>query len=414
MEQVNKITKLEYLLLTLIIALTGFEVIFRASVVLQTAIMLFVACIFFNKKKKFDLRFWLFTAVILLPFFFQGVYINDLRLGFANIYAYIVKFMMCYMVVVLTKERFPLTYVNIIYFFAVISLFFFPIQFSEGLTASVKQFADSIIKPIGSENISESYVSSTLVVFTFQHAYGADVAEIRNCGPFWEPGMYAIFLNIALFINLFVLKTKLWSRKNIIFMIVIATTVSTTGIICVMIILFLRFFITLSSAKKVLYLPIFLIFIYIAYNFIWKLEVVSGKIEDNISISQDDRRSRFGAMIYHFAELQKSPLIGVSLDVGASEKDIAFEDRLVSPNGLSLVFFNFGIPIGIFYFVFFYKGAKRFFYYYNVNNTLIAASFFMIACILAFSQDITMRYFYLVILVFAIAYPKSKPLGLIK
>ena len=50
----------------------------------------------------------------------------------------------------------------------------------------------------------------------------------RNSGFYWEPGTHGGFLCLALFINLFYRKEKLTSKFNIIFIITILTTLSTT------------------------------------------------------------------------------------------------------------------------------------------------------------------------------------------
>jgi hypothetical protein len=312
------------------------------------------------------------------------------------------------MVLEVIKRNLHIKFVNFMCFFAIISLLFFPTQFSEELTYTIKETADSIIKPIGTENFPENLVSSTLVLFTYQHAYHGGLAEIRNCGPFWEPGMFSVFLNIALMINLFINKTDLFSKKNIVFMITIGTTVSTAGILSLFLILITKFFISQSKAKRTLYFPFLILFIYLSYNYVWKLDFISQKIDNNISTSEKDKRSRFGAVIYHFTELSNSPLIGASLKIGESEKGlVAFEEKDVSPNGLSLVFFNWGIPVGILYFILFYVGLKRWLIFCDIQNKLLPFIFFFMFCFLVFSQDITSRHFYLMILLFVLSYSKS-------
>jgi len=406
-----KSKKLDYLLLTIVIALTGFEVIYRASLLLQFIILIFVAVCFFYKKHTFKLKFWFWISPFLIPFIFQGLFIDNLSLGVNNILALVVKFVICYMVFEIIKERFHSTFVNLIYFFSVISLLLFPTQFSQSLTKSIKSTADSFIKPIGTEDLPPGFVSSTLILFTYQHIYGQDYVDLRNCGPFWEPGMFALFLILALLINIFVMKANLFSKKNVVFIIATITTFSTTGIICLFLILFFRFFISLNKTKQVFYFPILIVFIFMSYNYIWKFDFISGKIENNIAISSDDKRSRFGAVIYHFTELGKSPFIGASLKIGAEETSFAHEDKLSSPNGLSLVFFNWGIIVGTLYFVLLYIGIRNMLLLSRVLDYKIHFVFFLIFCILAFSQDITLRYFYIMILFFSFSYQRQKTIN---
>lgn len=407
--------KLDYILLTIIIALNGFEVIYRASLVIQIGIMLFVALCFFYRKHTFKLKFWFYISPFLFTFILQGLYINELSLGVANAISVLVKLLTGYMVITSIKEKFHSTFVNLMYFFAVISLLLFPTQFSESLTHSIKEFADSVIKPVGTENLPEGYRSSTLVLFTYQHAYGHQdkIAELRNCGPFWEPGMFAVFLVPALMMNLFINRKPVISKKNIVFIVATATTFSTTGIIALLLVLFINFFVSLNKTKKVVYFPILMAFIFIGYHYIWKLEFIEGKIKNNILISNEDRRSRFGAMLYHYSELKNSPFIGASLKIAVEDNNLEFKDKLVSPNGLSLVFFNWGVIIGTLYFVFFYRGLKNWLAYMGIYKPSIYISFFSIFCLLAFSQDLTSRYFYLMILMFGLCYSKSNRLNIL-
>ena len=71
----------------------------------------------------------------------------------------------------------------------------------------------------------------------------------RNCGIFWEPGAFQVYLNLAL---LFTLNDTELSRRwlrIVILMIALLTTISTTGYICAALIL-MSYFISLDMKKK--------------------------------------------------------------------------------------------------------------------------------------------------------------------
>lgn len=53
----------------------------------------------------------------------------------------------------------------------------------------------------------------------------------RNCSVFWEPGAYQIFLNIALWYEMFCKKKRRVNMRMVVFFITIATTISTAGMI---------------------------------------------------------------------------------------------------------------------------------------------------------------------------------------
>lgn len=81
-------------------------------------------------------------------------------------------------------------------------------------------------------------------IYTFYHTLGRWSIQERNCGIFWEPGGYQIFLNYGL-LMLITDSTRIihkFSIKRYIFMIAIfaatiMTTLSTTGFICFALIL---------------------------------------------------------------------------------------------------------------------------------------------------------------------------------
>lgn len=70
----------------------------------------------------------------------------------------------------------------------------------------------------------------------------------RNFGPFWEPGAYQTFLNLALYFTIFLQKP--FNKKYfIVFIITIFTTLSTTGVIALIVTLCVAFY-HFSKNKK--------------------------------------------------------------------------------------------------------------------------------------------------------------------
>lgn len=404
----NHTSKIDYLLVGVIVALTGFEFLFRASIYLELFIILCVLMFFLNNK-KFKPEFFLIAIPLILPAVLQAVMFNLYVPGLKNIVSTLANLILCYLVLEIVKDRFHITFVNFMFFLAVISLVFFPTQFFPSVQEFIKNSIGSIISPIGTSDIPEDYRSKTLIFFTYM--WGMDTLPNimqRNCGAFWEPGMYAVFLNLALLINLYVNNTKILSVKNLSFITATITTFSTTGYIVLFIIIISIFLLRESKVKALLGLPILILFVYISYTYVWKLEFMSNKINTNIEASADSRSSRFGAILFHFEKLKQFPIGGVSIKHYEDEKRIFRNnfDRQSSPNGLSLVFFVFGIPIGILYYIFLYKGISRWLEFNYISSKLIHFLFFLIFTLLAFSQDVTCRLFYLMFLFFTICIPK--------
>lgn len=400
----------DYILLGLVLALTGFEVIYRASFLIQSVLLFCIFVYFFWTNKKFNPDFFLILIPFIIPFVLQGLRFNLLPLALNNILALVIDFLFCYLVLESIKTRFHITFVNFLYFLAVFSLIFYPTQFFPPIESLIKNTIGSIITPFGTGDFPAGYRSTTLIFFNYQHTYGQEIitaAFPRNCGAFWEPGLFAVFLNLALLTNIFVNNTLLMSKKNLVLIITIVTTLSTTGYIVLFLIIISTFIFQKNVAKIILSIPLIVIIIYVSYTYVWELEFMAGKIDKNMGVASDDRESRFGAFIYHFDELREFPFGGVSMDRVQEQAKAFIEDKVTSANGISLVFFNNGYIIGILFYVLFYLGLRKWLLYNNISNKLLHFWFFFIFILLAFSQDVTGRLFYKMILFLTICIPKS-------
>jgi hypothetical protein len=405
-----KVNKRDYLLVGLIVAFTGFEIIFRTSVYGQIIILAFIAYYFVSKNIKFNTDFFLIAIPFLIPAIFQAAKFDLYLLAIKNILGLLIQYLICYMVLEITKERFHITFVNFVYFLALFSLLFYPTQFFPPLQEFIKNTLGSLITPLGTADYPEGFRSKTLIFFTYMHNYGQEIVPgimPRNCGAFWEPGMFAVFLNLALMINLFINHAVIFSRKNIVLILVIITTFSTTGFIVLFLIVLSKFFFQKDLIKIFLSFPIALSFFFFSYTYVWSADFMQEKIESNISTRGENKNSRFGAAVYHFTRLKEFPLAGVSMKVGTEENIITLTERDVTANGLSLVFFVYGIPFGVLYYIIFYKGIRRWLLFHSIENQIYHMFFFFIFILLAFSQDVTCRIFYNMILFFTICFPKS-------
>lgn len=104
-------------------------------------------------------------------------------------------------------------------------------------------------------NILFNFTSSTPVYGTLYKLWmGQNVMyPNRNSGPFWEPGIFQIYINIALFFSLFFSKEK--NEKNslvhvVIYVVTIFTTISTTGYIIMSGLLFWKYICVIRSLQK--------------------------------------------------------------------------------------------------------------------------------------------------------------------
>lgn len=370
---------LEYFLLIAIIALSGFEYFYRATDLLYFILFPFSAILFFTKKKYGMTKQFL---IVLLSFFVWGsLCIVENKMSTLNFIYFIIRFFTYFFIASIICRKFVSMYINIMYVLCFISLAFYSlINISEGFY-SILLSMSSGIKAL---NISAEFISTnpsnTIILFTIPHEN-----IIRNSGPFWEPGMFAVFINIALVINLFS-GSKVFTRKNIIFLLASISTLSTTSIIATLFIFVCYNLIVRRSVKTI----IFILALSFAIIPIYESAIISGKFRTNME-NIDKSWSRFGAAILHFRQIEEHPILGVGL---IQDREVL--NAFVAPNGLTNIIACYGIPLAsMFYILLFYFafGISGF-----TDNKRLDRRFswvlFIVLLIVAFSQDITTRHFY--------------------
>lgn len=182
------------------------------------------------------------------------------------------------------KDHLCKHYVDIMFFLAIISLLCFAYNCFIGVIPYI---------PVESTTIDGGNIFRVSSILYTQLYNGAAMElTLRNCGPFWEPGAFQGFINLALFINIFYCSNnnKYWLLKNIVFIVTVLTTLSTGGyivlfIISALIVLYKTHW--LQFTKMIVIFIIVLMAIYLYYS----LEFLGDKISTDSSrtdISVDD------------------------------------------------------------------------------------------------------------------------------
>lgn len=182
---------------------------------------------------------------------------------------------------------------------------------------------------------------------------------VRNCGPFFEPGLFASYLTIALVLNVS-WNHKLLHRSNWVLIAAIFTTCSSAGYVSLaFIVLYAVFF-----SKSVLSKSIAALMIALLWQPMLQLDFMSEKIKSNFESANESSASRFGALIYHSEKIAESPFIGYA---GGELPETNFDrmmgranaDRVLSPNGLSYPFVYWGVPLALCFYVILFRGIKK-------------------------------------------------------
>jgi len=208
----------------------------------------------------------------------------------------------------------------------------------------------------------------------------------RNCGYAWEPGAFAVYLSLAIFINLFITKNhknskiRLWGL-----MAALITTQSTTGFAMLMIIL-LHYYYNTNVKIILLAFPVVLIGAY----FVLSLPFMAGKIVELSNSSNDMEMTvlssinreepitpqRFESFLIGFEDFKKNPVLGIvggggeaswTDKIGANISVISGIGRLLAQNG----FVGF-----LFFIIFSLKGSILISQVYQYNGKLLL--FFLI------------------------------------
>jgi len=255
-----------------------------------------------------------------------GIYFIAISLKFggfqpAYFLGYFFRFFIVYIVIRSLKSDFFKIFEVILFYLAIIGLFFWSVQIVLGGDTLFSIFA----KIPGIEPFSWVTGSGlSIIVYSVQpSAIGIfhDYALPRNCGFAWEPGGFSVYLCLALFINLFITKSE--KNHRIRFWILVAallSTQSTTGYVMFILILS-YYYLNKNLTFRVLLLPVLvvtLIFIFSLPFMTEKIVELVGKSldVDQIIVNSFGREKaispqRFESFMIAFRDFRNHPLLGL-------------------------------------------------------------------------------------------------------
>ncbi len=203
-------------------------------------------------------------------FLFHGYYIDEF--GFNSALHIIMKMTIGVSLLLLLKSKFVPYYLDVILFFSVVSL----ICFAYNHIFGVLPYAN-----LGS-NIDEGRgfrVSS--IIYTQLYNLNNEGLSFRNCGPFWEPGAFQGFVNLAIMIGLLSFEEKerdeKWYIRQLIFVLTIITTFSTGGYI-VLALNVIYYIVTTRKLTKTSKMVMFILFISVSIFVFFKIDFFYEKI----------------------------------------------------------------------------------------------------------------------------------------
>lgn len=191
-------------------------------------------------------------------------------------------------------------YVRIMIFLAVFSLITFAVSI---VAPQLIRLLPQIVRQEGAKNYYNAFFS----------VINDSAYVLRNYGLFWEPGAFSIFLNIALFIELFQQKSSVMNVA--VLFLTILSTLSTLGIAC-MLVLLIGY---VSQRKAFVHKNIKVLILLLMFGFALYLVIggedfifhVLGKLKKNNGKINSSTSVRIDAVIYMGKAFLSSPLWGV-------------------------------------------------------------------------------------------------------
>lgn len=332
-------------------------------------ITLLLLCI--NSTLRRNVFYWVLMWVIVLfvntvlggggAIVQQELYIMVLRIGCVAVIVSQIPF-----------DEFLEYFVKIMCFLAILSLIY---------------YVGLIITP----NIFESFafVSGNVQGTIFQvHGFATETNFTRNCGIFWEPGVYQIYLNFAIMLLMFevVPVDRYRLRKIILLSIALLTTQSSMGLLCFAITLFSASLFIKNSINKTslriiaFFMIIILVIVEYRYSIIgYKLLDGGGsfasRLEDiRISLSVMKSYPIFGTgLLREFGTIWEAHRVALEAN---------FWGELANSNGLGACLFKMGVPFTIIH-----LGLLFMSYYKMTGRKILISIVFMINTLLFFANE---------------------------
>jgi hypothetical protein len=239
---------------------------------------------------------------------------------------------------------------------------------------------------------------------------------LRNSGPFWEPGAFAGFLIIAMIFN-YIEYNAIYNFKNIVFMLAIVTTFSTSGYAALFLYIVTYYFLKKLTLTKIIILSIIFISAWFAYfNFGFLNDKIKRNIEyANTPLKLSEGRGRFTSAKLDWMDIKKHPLIGRGRNdlTRFNYQGEKYELENSRSNGITDYIVKYGLIGFIIYFSLMYTSFRN---YCKNNNVDVKVAIFSLLIIftIGFSQGFFQQPAFVILIYLFLVYLKRKALYQIK
>jgi hypothetical protein len=348
-------------------------------------ILLIFIYFFKSKKNKLDKEFVLIIMITAALIGIQG-YIWGFKLF--TLFSFIgILLITPYLALKIVGVRFLSVFSNIIY---VIAIYTSVLWIGQNLMPDFDQALQDFsvyMFPFGTDEWPRSIIFYTVSGFN-GWGYMPELGLYRNAGVFHEPGAYAVFLDLAIAINL-INTGKLYNKKNVILILVLISTFSTAGFFALFVIVLL-YFLDIKRKVKPVYSTLITVimaslFYILTSNITFLGEKVVNTYKEETSRNLDEKTT--GGRIYSARKaiivLTRYPLTGKGITSSVRE-DLSQEED-TGGYGFMSFFSRIGVILSLLFVIYFVKGTKKISAYFSGSKQYWHILFFSLAINL-FSQ----------------------------
>jgi hypothetical protein len=320
----------------------------------------------YRNRVVFESRFFLALFGLFLYFIAISIKYREIHPTFMLTYIYF--FFLAYVLIKSLGFRLFKLYEDAHYYLAIVALGFWVLQI--GLRGD--NFYSMLSRIPGIETFShvtgEGY---SLFLYSVQPVVSSilySLAIPRNCGYAWEPGAFAVYLCLAIFVNLFINQRDAKSRTRLWVMIIaLITTQSTTGYL-IFIVIMASYLLRKQLNIIILVLPVTVLVLIAVSSLPFMSQKVIGLIDDTKRIDQllEDyygsetaaSPQRFTSLLIAIVDFENNPILGIGVQsnegwtykMGANISTISGIGNLLAQFGLvgTLFFLIMSIRSSIF------------------------------------------------------------------
>ena len=306
----------------------------------------------------------------------------------------VASFLVTYITIKGLRFNFFLIYERLIYYLSIIALVMWLIQLALG--------GDNLLNLLGIIPSIDTYSQVTgggrnIIIYSVQpyiHMFASFTTIPRNSGFAWEPGGFSVFLNLAIFINLFIVKSeKKFNSRFWILLLALLSSQSTTGY--VIFILVMIFYLLQKKIKIILLLfPVLILGIAFLFSlpfmrdkillYIEEANKVDMIVEESVGKEKSRGPQRFASFLIAFRDFQNNPILGYA---GQPEERwyIKLKANIAPISGIGNLMARYGLVGFIFFMTLMINSSRAYSKYFNYKGEYL---FLLIMLLITISYSI--------------------------